>query len=192
MTRSAVVLRRVAFGVMAAFGLFGTLFVAGYAFEDLEVWAAIGVTAAWVLPMVGLSVLALRRPETAARLLVVVTAVVAVATVLDSLLSLVPRDQWGPVGAIVVFATGVALGFLGLRQAMLSGLLLVALAAAQLLSVVAGFGVREHGEGPRLGAMLGTSGGVIVVPFLCIGALFLLAGTLDHEHLHRPWARPVH
>jgi hypothetical protein len=192
MTRSAQVVRWVAFGLMAAFGLVGTLFVAGYAFEDLEVWAAVGVTAAWVLPMAGLSALALLRPETAARLLVGVTAVVAVATVLDSLFSLVPRDDWGPVGAIVVFATGVALGFLGLRQAMLSGLLLVALAAAQLLSVAVGFGVREHGEGPGLGAMLGTSGGVVVVPFLLVGALFLLAGSLGHEHLHRPGVRPVH
>ena len=192
MTRSAQVVRRLAFGLTATFGLLGTLFVAGYAFEDLEVWAAIGVTAAWVLPMVGLSVLALRRPGPASRLLVAVTAVVAVASVLDSLLSLVPRDQWGPVGAIVVFATSVTLGFLGLRQAMLAGLLLVALAAAQLLSVLAGFGVREHGEGPALGAMLGTSGGVMVVPFLLVGALFLLAGTLAHEHLHRPWVRPAH
>ncbi|MGN6129287.1 MAG: hypothetical protein ACTHOK_03010 [Nocardioidaceae bacterium] len=46
MTRVARVLTVLAFGLMALFGVLGSMFVAGYAFEDLPLPAAVGLTAA--------------------------------------------------------------------------------------------------------------------------------------------------
>lgn len=190
MTGIASVLRYVAFTLMALFGLLGGLFVAGYAFEEPGGWAAVGLTASWVLPMAALSVFALLRPTTAAPVFVWVTAGVALATLADSLFGVVPRDDWGPVLAVIVFSTGVSLAFLGLHRPALAGLLMVALGLVQLVATALGFVVHEGlGEGPGPGAMLGTSSGVVVVPLLVIGALFLLAGSLGHDSL-RPRPTP--
>jgi hypothetical protein len=178
----ASVLRYVAFTLMALFGLLGGLFVAGYAFEDPGGRAAVGMTALWVVPMVALCVFALRRPAAAGTVLVGVTATVAAFTLLDSVVGFIPRDDLGPVAAIVVFALGVVLAFLGLHRAALAGLLMVAISLAQLAAtmlVIVGAG--GPGEGPGTGAMLTTSSGVVVVPLLVVGALFLVAGAMAHE-----------
>lgn len=188
-------LRYAAFTLMALFGLVGGLFVAGYAFEDLGGWTAAGLTALWVVPLVGLSVFAVRRPQPAARVFVWVTAAIAALTLADSAFGVVPRDAWGPVAAIAVFALGVSLAFLGLRRAGLAGLLMIATGLAQLLATVVAVAVHEAGEGPGMGALLGTSSGVVVMPLLLVGALFLLSGLLDHEPLrpgHAPRVRPAH
>ena len=178
----ASVLRYVAFTLMALFGLLGGLFVAGYAFEDPGGWAAVGMTALWVVPMVALCVFALRRPAAAGTVLVGVTATVAAFTLLDSVVGLVPRDDLGPVAAIVVFALGVVLAFLGLHQAGLAGLLMVAISLAQLAATMLVLvGAGGPGEGPGTGAMLTTSSGVVVVPLLVVGALFLVAAAMAHE-----------
>ena len=193
MTRSAVVLRRVAFGVRAAFGLMGTLFVAGETFIDPGGWAAVGVTALWVVPMLGLVGLALLRPELAARVMVPVTLVVAVATVADATFALVPRDSWGPVAAIAVFTTAVVLGFLGLHDDGLAGRLLVSLALAQLVATVLTPVLHGRGEGgPGPGAMAGGSSGVVVLPLLLVGALFLASDMLERtsqDGRHAPLVR---
>lgn len=192
----ASVLRYVAFTLMALFGLLGGLFVAGYAFEDPGGWAAVGMTALWVVPMVALSVFALRRPAAAGPVLVGVTATVAVFTLLDSVVGVIPRDDMGPVAAIVVFALGVVLAFLGLHRAGLAGLLMVAIALAQLAAtMLVLMGAGGLGEGPGAGGMLTTSSGVVVVPLLVVGALFLVAGAMAHESplLRRtPRVRAVH
>ena len=191
MTGSAVVLRRVAFGVMAVFGLFGTLFVAGETFADPGGWAAAGVTALWLVPMLGLVALAVLRPELSARVMVPVTLVVAVATVADAAFALVPRDSWGPVAAIAVFATAVVLGFLGLHEAGLAGRLIVGLALAQLVATVLTPMLHGRGEGGP-GASLGGSSGVVVMPLLLVGALFLVSDMLERtsdDGRHIPLAR---
>ena len=184
MSGTAKVLRYAAFTLMALFGLLGGLFVAGYAFEDLSTWAAIGVTAAMAVPTIVLSVVAFRYPTQTAPWFVGLSGVVAVLTLLNASFDLVDTDSVGPVVAVAVFALAVSLGFLGLNRAALSGVLLVMLGLAQLGAVVLGFaGELAEGGGPGLGDMLTTSSGVIVVPMLVVGVLFLVAGALTHESL---------
>lgn len=167
MTRTAKVLRYVAFTLMALFGLLGGLFVAGEAFADPGGWRAVAMTAAWVLPLIALSVFALRRPAAAGPVFVGATALVVLFTLADSAFGIIPRGT-GPVVAVVAFAIGVALAFLGLHRAELAGLLMVVAGLAQLTAT------RGH---------LGGSSGVVVLPILVVGLLFLLAGALGHESL---------
>lgn len=189
---SSKVLTYVAFSLMALFGLLGGAFVLGEIFTDPGGWTAVWVSALWVVPLIGLSLLALLRPETAGPVIVAVTAVVALFTLADSLIGLIPRDDWGPVAAIVVFALGVTLAFLGLHRALLAGSLMVGIALTQLVATLAGTAVHAAGGGE--GAGLGGSSGVVVLPLLVIGALFVEAGRMqgDHLHWHRsPTAHPA-
>ena len=186
MTGIARFLRYTAFTLMALFGLLGGLFVAGYAFEDPGGWAAAGLTALWVVPLVTLSVFALLRPAAAGPVLVGVTIVIVAFTLADSALGIVPRNDWGPVAAIIVFALGVALAFLGLHRARLAGLLMVVTGVAQLAATLVAVAVQGRGEGPGPSAMLGGSSGVVVMPLLLVGMLFLVAGFLGDEPVHPP------
>ena len=179
MTAVARALRYVAFAVMTLFGLFGGLFVVGYAVDDPGGWVAVGMTALWVLPLLALSVLAVRRPTTAGPVFVAATTLVIAFTLADSTFGIVPRDDWGPVAAIVVFTIGVALGFLGLRRPALAGLLLMVAGLAQLVATAIGVAVHAADDGPGPGAVLTGSSGVVVLPLLLTGLLFLLAGLLD-------------
>lgn len=180
--RLATVLRYTAFTIMTLFGLLGGLFVAGYAFEDLDTWVAIGATAAWFVPTVALSVFALLRPDAAAPMLLGVAVVVGLMTVLDAAFHFVDIDAAGPVVAIGVFATAVALGFLGLHRSGFAGLLLVFLAVAQFGATVLGHsGAFDEGGGPRLSDLLTTSSGVVVPPMFVVGLLYLTAGAIAHE-----------
>ncbi|HET6967057.1 MAG TPA: hypothetical protein VFI44_02215 [Ornithinibacter sp.] len=182
MTGTAKVLRYAAFTVMALFGLLGGLFAAGYAFDDLDTWWAIGLTAAFTVPTVALGVVAFRYPARSAPWFVGLTGVVAVLTLLDAGFTLVDADSVGPVVGIGVFALAVSLAFLGLHRSALAGLLLVMLGLAQLGAVVLGFADElADGGGPGLADMLTTSSGVIVVPMVVVGVLFLVAGALTHE-----------
>lgn len=182
MRRTAKVLRYTAFALMTAFGVFGGLFVAGYAFEDLDTWVAVASTAAWLVPTVALSVFALLRPDAAAPVLLGVAVVVALVTLLDAAFRVVDVDAVGPVVAVGVFAGAVALGFLGLHREALSGLLLILLAVAQFCATVLSHTRgNEPGGGPRITDLLTTSSGVIVVPMAVVGLLYLVAGALDHE-----------
>jgi hypothetical protein len=168
-----------AFAVMALFGLLGAMFVAGEAFDDPGGWAAIAMTASWLVPLVALCVFAVLRPESAGPVLVAVTALVVGFTLADSAFGIIPRDDWGPVAAIAVFALGVALAFLGLRRAMLAGVLMVVAGLAQFAAALLVIAVRTTGEGPGPRGMLGGSSGVVIVPILVAGFLFVLAGSLD-------------
>lgn len=198
MTGTAKALRYTAFTLMALFGLLGGLFVAGSAFEDPGGWEAVLMTAGWVLPMLALVTYALVRKEAAGPVFVGVTTFVGLGTVLDSLLTVAPRDDWGPVLAVTVFSLGVALAFLGLYRARLAGVLLVALALVQLVATALGHlvhGSLFSGEGPGLMALLGGSSGVVVLPLLLIGVLFLMSDSLTREprkRTHQPRFRPAH
>ena len=68
----------------------------------------------------------LRRPAAAGPVFVGATVLVVLFTVVDFAFCLIPRDGWGPVAAVAVFAICVALAFLGLHPAALAGLLMVA------------------------------------------------------------------
>ena len=185
--RLATILRRTAFGFMMTFGLLGTLFVAGYALDDPGGVTGLGMTAAWVLPMLALTGLALLRPETGGPVLTFATVLVLAFTVVDSPLGIVPRDDVGPVAAITVFALAVALAALGLHRAKLAGLLMVVTALVQLGATVLAVLVRSVGEGPGLGALLGSSSGVVVLPVLVAGTMFWLAGVYVGEHVRPVW-----
>ena len=191
MTDASKTLRYVAFTFMALFGLFGGMFVAGSAFDDPGGWAAVGMTALWVIPLVALSVFAFRQPEAAGPVFVAATALVVLFTLADSAFGIIPRDDWGPIAAVAVFALGVALAFLGLHRPALAGMLMVAAGLAQLVATVIGVAVRETGDGPGPGSMLGGSSGVVVLPILVVGVLFLIAGSLDRESLRPGSATPV-
>ncbi len=172
-------LRYVAFAAMLAFGVLGGLFAAGYAFEDPGGWAAVGLVALYALPVVALSGYAARRPQRAGRTLAVVTGVVACLVLLDAAVGLVDRDRVGPVDSMVVLMLGIALGFLGLQRPRLGGQLILAVALAQLASLFVRATVHGAGDGPPLGAALGGSSGVVIVPMLLIGVLFLAAGSAE-------------
>jgi hypothetical protein len=178
--------RYLAFGFMALFGLLGSLFVIGEVFTDPGGWTAVLLTAAWLVPAVSLAVLAVRRPVTATRVLVPVAAAVGAFTLADHAFDVVPRDDVGPVAAIVVFATAVVVAFLGLRRALLAGVLLVALAAAQVVGILLGLAVHGADGRPIIGAALGGSSGVVVLPLLTAGILFVVAGMADNERLRHP------
>ncbi len=77
-----------------------------------------------------------------------------------------------------MLALALSLGFLGLRRTTLAGILLMSLAVAQFVATVVGFFVRMAGmaEVPPIGAILGGSSGVVVVPILIVGILFWVAG----------------
>lgn len=189
---SPKVLKYVAFTLMALFALLGGAFVLGETFTDPGGWTAVWVSALWVVPVLVLSMWALLRPETAGTVFVWVTATVALFTLADSLFDIIPRDDWGPVAAIVVFALGVALAFLGLRRALLAGTLMMTAGVTQLVATVAGVAVRAAGDGPGPGAGLGGSSGVVVLPLLVVGALFVEAGRREGEQLHWHWPPTTH
>lgn len=197
MTGTVKLLTNLAFAVMLLFGVLGGLFVAGYAFEDLSTWAAIGSTAAWLVPTVLLCLLSFSSHPAVPTVFVALTGLVAAFTVVDATVHLVDRDVIGPVAAIGVFALAVSLAFLGRRLMSLAGLLLVGLGVVQLVATAVGF-VDEWraGGGPGLRDLLTTSSGVVVVPMLLAGTLFLVAGGLAHQsgrfwHLP-PAPRPAH
>lgn len=195
MTGTAKVLKYAAFTLLVFFGVVGGLFIAGYAFEDLSTWAAIGSTAAWMVPILVLVAVARWWRDWAPAVFVTLTALVAGLTILDSAFGFVDRDAVGPVAAIGVFSLGVALAFLGLYRTALAGLLLVVLGGAQLAATALGFVDEwQSGGGPGLGDLLTTSSGIVVVPLLLAGTLFLIAGGLNHESVkfwHLPPATPL-
>ncbi len=181
-----------AFILMLLFGVVGGMFVAGYAFEDLSTWAAVGSTAAWLVPVLVLVVVALRARGRAPAVFVTLTVLVAGLTLLDSSVGIVGPAGRGPAAAIGVFGLGVAMAFLGLYRSLLAGLLLMVLGAAQLAATAIAFlGEWQAGGGPGTVHLLTTSSGVVVLPLLVCGALYLAAGGLTHESL-RFWSpRPM-
>lgn len=176
------VLRWAAFILMSLFGLLGGLFASGYAFEDPGGWVAVLLLLAWLVPMVGLATLALYRPDAAAPVLIGFAIVVGLFGLLDQTVGIVPRDDWGPVATIALLPVAVGVAALGLHRAGLAGTLLLALGAVQFVGVVlASATERAAGGGPGIGAMLGGSSGVVVIPILVVGLLFLLSSGLSRD-----------
>jgi hypothetical protein len=177
------VVRGLAVGIVAALGLFGALFVAGETLADPGGWAAVGLVAAWAVPMAALVVLALLRSEVASRLLPWALLVAGVLLLVDAA-GAFPRDT-GPVGTITMFAAAVPCGLLGLHRALRAGVLVLAAAGLQLAAAV----VERGRTGASLREVLGGSTGALVVPFLLCAALLLLTALLErnnarHPHLH--------
>lgn len=182
--RSARILKWIAFVLTMLLGALGGMFVAAYAFQEPGGWAAVGLTAAWLVPLVLLAVLALLRPQVAGVVLAVAVGLVVVIDAVGWSLGEQLRAL-GPFPAVAALVVGVALGFLGLRRPRLAGLLLAALAVLQYAMTVLGALIRSRGEpgGPGPMMVLGGSSGAVVMPLLVLGVLFFIAGTSAHEKL---------
>jgi hypothetical protein len=101
----------------------------------------------------------------------------ALLTTLDEFWDLVDRNTNGPVSAMVVLALLVPLAVLGLRRALTAGVLLVALAAAQLVATVV-LWTEAAGQAPASAALFHGSSGILILPVALAGVLFLSAGLL--------------
>jgi hypothetical protein len=182
MTGAPKALRYAAFGLTLLFAVFGTAFIVGSTMMDPGGVPAVVLSVSWFVPMIVLVVFALRRPDTATRVLTVVAALGAVFVVLDALFGIVSADEIGPVASITVFAVAVALGFLGLHRPARAGWLLLLVGTANLVGVF--LRMLESGTGPP-DATLGGSSSAVAVPVLIIGGLLLLAASRkpgpDHD-----------
>jgi hypothetical protein len=155
------------------------LFVAAEILSDPGGWRGLGFVIVWVLPMLALAALALRRPDWAAP---VMTALVG-AWVAASLLTVLYATAWaqyedthGPIGLLVLLALCVPLVLLGRARALRAGILLL---IAVITPIVCG-----------IAAMLVTwtvGGGIVLVviggPFLVSGVLLVLAGRSERSAL---------
>ncbi|MBC7290508.1 MAG: hypothetical protein H5T83_04100 [Actinotalea sp.] len=169
-----------AWGLVVLATLFG-VFAAGYAFQDPGGWLAVGLVAAYVVPAVGLGLVAWRWPERA-----MVTVVPVVVLVALPLFSDTVRGWFDEVGPVLALATGVAavvLAILGLHRPGLAGTLLIAVAAFIFVQLV--IEANAVVEEPSPLGVLGTSGGVILLPMVVSGVLLLIAYELE-RHAHRP------
>jgi hypothetical protein len=178
MMRAAHVLQYVAFGLMAAFVTLGSLFIAGYAFEDPGGWQAVGMVAAWLVPLLALAFVAHKWPSAAVWVFGVALVLLAGTYGWYSLDTEWWRDLMddsGPVLGISAFALGLPMAVLGLRRPLTAGLLLVAAAVIPYV----GFLVSVSDEPWRgLAASLTTSSTVSCVPVFGVGLLFLLSALL--------------
>lgn len=179
MTGTSKVLSAVALVVLLLMALAGALFAAGYAFSDLPLWLPVLESVIWLAIAIGLTFVVLRLPEVAVQVMLAVTGVMVLLIVLDGTVGIFRRDELGPVVTVLLLAVLVPLAFLGLRRPVLAGLMLLVLAVVQFLS--AGLMGGRFADGAPLGALLGGSSGVVVLPTLLAAVLFLLAGWLAHD-----------
>lgn len=175
MAKTNMVVRYVAWGLMAAFTGLAALFVAGYAFEDPGGLEALGLVSAWLVPLGALTLLAYLWPSGSRWVLLAGVALLAgmdIYAALDTEALRRTLEDSGPVLGIGSMALGLPLATLGLRRPGWGGALLVATSALALV----GFLVGVAGEGAvGIGAALSTSSTIICVPFLLVGALLLIA-----------------
>ena len=180
----APALRKLAFGLTVLFAAGGILFASGYIIEDPGGWRAALVITALVVPLAGLAVMARRSPDRALSWLLVGVGLLFAYTVAGFFARLIEA----PLVPIMTLILAVPAAVIGLKNARRAGELLLLLAATPLLTVVVRV-LGGDGEGPPLGAALGGSTGVVVLPLLLFAGLFLLAAVVEG---HRPTdARPA-
>lgn len=186
------ILRRVTLVLTLLFALGGLLFALGYAFDDPGGWAAVLLTAAIVVPLAGLVLLAVRMPEWAFTVLTVAVGLFAAWALVSLFVDLFEAPDI-PVIALILIAP---IAILGQRDALRAGGLMLAVAAVPFVLTLVRM-VRESGvEGPGLGDLLGGSTGAVIVPIAVLAVLLLTAGVLErHEAnprgLQQP-PRPAH
>jgi hypothetical protein len=154
--------------LLAFAGLAG-LWIIGEAFADPGGWAALGLVASWLLPMLALALLAVRRPRVA---LPVLATAVALGLGIEAWPLLVPADRpdlkaQGPVGAVALFAVSVAVGVYGRRRPGWGGALLVVVALVPMV-------ILALLSNAPLPALLGGSTAAVTVPMGVAGVLYLL------------------
>ncbi|MGA8048117.1 MAG: hypothetical protein WCA30_17815 [Dermatophilaceae bacterium] len=182
MGTTAKVLKYAAFGVLIVVAVLGGAFAAGYAFQDLPFRAAALGTVIALAFIVTMSVLALRRTDVAVTALLVITAGLSVLALVDGRWDVFTRDVNGPVMTVLLLITAAPLAVLGLRRAFEAGVMILILGVAQLV----GTGIAHAVASGQFewGLLLRGSGGVVVLPLLLGGLLFILAGRSDHETPH--------
>lgn len=166
----APALRKLAFGLTVLFAAGGLLFASGYVIEDPGGWLAALVIGAMVVPLAWLSVMAHRSPDRELAWLLVGVGLLFAYTVAGFFVQVLE----GPVVPLVALVLAVPAAVIGLEDARRGGELLLLVAAAPLLTVALSVLDRD-GEGPPLGAALGGSTGVVVLPLLLFAGLFLVA-----------------
>jgi|SRR5665647_1835302 len=178
MWSDAPVMVRAAFVLMMIYGAFAIVWVVGELLTDPGGPAGISISLSVVVAVVVLSLVAVRLPRLAPPLMGVAVALLLVFAVVEAMASVVPRASEsvargpGPVVAIAALVIAVPLAFLGLRSARLGGWLLVAAGMAPVVEIVAS--VLRGGGG---GLHLGGSSGVVALPLILVGLLFLLGGS---------------
>ena len=180
----APALRKFAFSLTVLFAAGGILFASGYVIEDPGGWLAVLVIAALVVPLAGLAVMAHRSPDRALSWLLVGIGLLVAYMVAGFFVQLIEA----PVVPVATLVLAVPAAVIGLGNARRAAELLLLLAAGPLLTVVVRVLGGGDGEGPPLGAALGGSTGVVVLPLLLFAGLFLVAAAAEG---HRPAdARP--
>ncbi len=143
--KRALILKRAGFGVMAFSTAFFGLFVAGDTFTDPGGWEALGLVAAWAVPLAAIAAIAWYRPRWAIR----VFAVLIVALIDVGIWFAVDPKGWrafedrnGPIRGIITFALAAAVALLGLKRTAVAGAMLLVLGIVPLAlsSLGSGFG----------------------------------------------------
>lgn len=176
MRNLARVLRIVGLVLTSLFATFGILFAAGYAFEDPGGWQGVALFACMVVPLAALTWLARRHPAAGLRWVMVGAVLLLAWAVLEVFVDVVDA----PVLPMATLVLSVPAAVLGLRNARRGGELLLLIAAAPVVSVLAR--VLGEREGPPLGAALGGSTGVVVLPLLLFAGIFLVAAAVEPRH----------
>ncbi|MGZ5400047.1 MAG: hypothetical protein ACXWDM_08535, partial [Nocardioides sp.] len=147
-----------------------TLIIGGSAVTDPGGWAGIGGTSAFVLVMLGSSLVALYRPGAA----LVVLAVAACAPVAFGVWSLVDygaahdwEDGHGPLSLVLVVALCAPAGVAGLFRPRAAGYFILTVSVVPLL--LAAVGAASHFYEPL-------SVGLLLAPLVASGVLFLVSG----------------
>lgn len=174
-----VFVRRLASGIVWIYAVIFAIFIAGEAFTDPGGWQAAALTAAWLVPMVVLALLAWFRPSWADVALTVGTALL----VLIQLSALGMPQVWidlennlGPVRGVFGVVLMLPLALLGRSRPVRAGtlLLVVGLVPMLVLAVMVG---------GHLAPLLGGSAAFVSVPAVVAGGLLLLGHWLDvHAH----------
>lgn len=164
--RQGRMLRRIALGIAAAYVLLGGMFIVGETFTDPGGWRAVGLTSAWLVPLLFFGWLGLWRPDVARLPLSAITAAVIlldVAAAASGRRWSAFEDHHGPVRAIVVFALCGILAAFGYRRPTAGGvLLLLGAVVSATLGAVTG--------GPGTAALP-----VVSAPGVVVGVLYLLS-----------------
>jgi asparagine N-glycosylation enzyme membrane subunit Stt3 len=129
--------------------LFGA-FIAGETLSDGRGWSSVGLTALWLLPMLGLSLLAWYRPQSAAFVLTSLLAIVAAIYLWSAFDSIGWRsfeNAQGPVRGVISFALVAPISALGWSKPRLAGAMLLVLAALPMVVVLTGLLFSDRTQG---------------------------------------------
>jgi hypothetical protein len=165
-------LKRSGFTLMALSTLFFGAFIVGETFTDPGGWKAVGLVAAWAVPLAGLAAVAWYRPDWAVRVFAVLTAV---AIGMSIWFAMSPHgwrsfeNQNGPIRGIITFVLAAAIALLGLKRTAAAGVLLLVLGIVPV--AVSGLGT------------LGGLGSLVVVSSAPVvtGILYLLSARMTDQ-----------